>query len=249
MDASKVAWRRIAGDTASGELYQTSLITALLQGVYDGEMEFVEVMRHGDFGLGTFNGLDGEMVAAEGEFYQLHSDGTATPVRPDQKTPFAAVTHFVPQQELRVTATVSRNDLLPIIAWAAQKNLFTAVQIEGLFQEVRTRTVAKQTRPYPPLTEAAGDDAENIVRLTKGTLVGFLSPDYAQGFQVAGFHLHFLSEDKTVGGHMLDFIAQDVTIRISPIHRLHVELPTSVAFLNAEMNGSDVNRAIQQAEG
>ena len=231
------------------ELYQTSLITALLRGVYDGETDMGEVMRHGDFGLGTFNALDGEMVAAHGGFYQLHADGTATPVRPEQKTPFAAVTNFVPQQELLVTDAMTKQELFSVIASAAQKNLFTAVLIEGMFQEIRTRTVAKQTKPYPSLTDATKGQSENILHMTRGTLAGFLSPAYTQGFQVAGFHLHFLSEDKSAGGHMLDFIVQQATVRIASIDRLCMELPTSPAFLNAEMDGSDVSRAVQQSEG
>lgn len=244
-------WQKLPqGDPAMvSELYQTSLITALLRGVDDGEIDMGEVMRHGDFGLGTFNGLDGEMVAAHGGFYQLHADGTATPVRAEQKTPFAAVTHFVPQQQLLVTEAMTKQELFSVIAAAAQKNLFTAVLIEGLFQEIRTRTVAKQAEPYPSLTDATKGQVEKILEMTRGTFAGFLSPAYAQGFQVAGFHLHFLSEDKTAGGHMLDFTMQQGTVRIASIHRLRVELPTSTAFLDAEMDGSDVSRAVQQAEG
>ena len=241
-------WQDITTEQ-QGELYQSSLITALLQGVYDGDTTYAEVMQHGDFGLGTFNALDGEMVAVHGEFYQLHSDGRATPVRPDQKTPFATVTHFVPQKSAEITNVIDKAHLLSFIKTAAETNLFTAIQIDGLFRELHTRTVAKQVAPYPTLTAATEGQIKNAFHMQRGTLAGFLSPQYAQGFQVGGFHLHFLSEDRRSGGHMLDFVAEQVTVRIASIHRLRVELPTSASFLKAAMDGEDISREVKKAEG
>lgn len=39
-------------------------LSALLQGDYDGEITYGELKKYGDFGLGTFNSLDGEMFPA-----------------------------------------------------------------------------------------------------------------------------------------------------------------------------------------
>ena len=39
-------------------------------------------------------GLDGEMVALEGQFYQVLHDGSVHPVHNQQKAPFAAVVPF-----------------------------------------------------------------------------------------------------------------------------------------------------------
>jgi len=95
------AWHHVSGseDYQAGELYQTSLISALIAGLYEGEMTYGEIRKHGDFGLGAFNDLDGEMVGFDGTFYQLRSDGSARPVAVDQKTRFAVVTFFQPQKE------------------------------------------------------------------------------------------------------------------------------------------------------
>jgi hypothetical protein len=91
----------LAGPLPAAEgrlLFQTSTLQALLGGVYDGDLTYNELARHGDFGIGTFNALDGEMIALDGKFYQIRADGRAYPVNPSMKTPFAEVTFFKANQ-------------------------------------------------------------------------------------------------------------------------------------------------------
>ena len=61
-------------------LFQASTIAALLEGAYDGDLSFAELAEHGDLGLGTLNGLDGEMIALDGRFYRADVDGSVTEV-------------------------------------------------------------------------------------------------------------------------------------------------------------------------
>src|SRR6201996_8094739 len=122
------------------EIYQISIMSALIAGVTEGEVTFGELAKYGDFGLGTFNDLDGEMVGFDGRFYQLRSDGSARPVTADQKTPFAVVTFFQPEQELAVLQPMTKGDLILAIEKATDANLFSAVRVDGIFDEVRTRT-------------------------------------------------------------------------------------------------------------
>ena len=144
MDGSPVAgslamiqpsWHHVSGskDHRAGELYQTSLISALTAGIYEGEMTYGEILKHGDFGLGTFNNLDGEMIGFDGTFYQLRSDGSARPDTAEQKTPFAVVTFFQPEQELEVVKQMTKSDLLAVIEKATNANLFSAVRVDGMF--------------------------------------------------------------------------------------------------------------------
>src|SRR5580698_4362033 len=93
------------------EVYQTSTMGALLDGVYDGDVTIRELLRHGNFGLGTFNGLDGEMLVLDGVCYQLRGDGSARVADPDQRTPFAVVTWFDPDGTLEVSTPVDRAEL------------------------------------------------------------------------------------------------------------------------------------------
>src|ERR687894_801348 len=77
-------------------LFQTSTVDALLEGKYEGDVSFAELEGNGDFGLGTFDALDGEMICLDGTFYQVRADGRANAVDGKARTPFAVVTVFEP---------------------------------------------------------------------------------------------------------------------------------------------------------
>jgi acetolactate decarboxylase len=220
-----------------------------LQGVYDGGTTFSELMQHGDLGLGTFNALDGEMVALDGCFYQLRADGSATKVSPEQKTPFSVVTFFQPEKELAIEEPIVKTELLKLIEAATEANLFSAICIDGHFTGMKTRTVARQEKPYPPLTKATASQAVHEFPEVEGTLVGFRSPAYAQGLEVAGFHLRFIQKDRCAGGHALDFTVSKGSIKIATLHRLHIKLPQSPEFLRARTDCADVDQEIRTAEG
>lgn len=232
------------------ELYQSSTMAALLDGVYDGDVTIAEILRHGDFGLGTFNHLDGEMVILDGVCYRLRADGTATRAAQDDLTPFAAVTRFHTDIEIAIRARTNRADVIAAIDHKlASANLLYAIKVAGRFAELHTRTVMAQQQPYPPLTKATEDQAETRITDATGTLVGFRTPDFEQGISVAGYHLHFLNSDRTGGGHVLDFEIEHGQIAVSGASQLHLSLPTSGAFLDAQLAGDDLHEQIKKAEG
>lgn len=238
------------GDPRSAEVFQTSTMSALLDGVYDGDITIEELLRHGDFGLGTFNRLDGEMVVLDGECYRLRADGSATKADRADLTPFAAVTHFTPSITLTVDAPMRRADVLALIDDTVDSpNLIYAIRATGTFSTVHTRTVKAQTPPYPPLTEASDGQAVKTFEQVDGVLVGFRTPEFEQGISVAGYHLHFLDADRTSGGHVLDFTLDVGHIATSTASELHLRLPTSGAFLHADLAGEDVAAQIHHAEG
>jgi acetolactate decarboxylase len=248
------AWvRRIVGlhaPTGNGEVFQTSTIGALLDGVFDGDVTIAELLRHGDFGLGTFNRLDGEMVVLDGVCYHLHADGTAQTARPDDRTPFAAVTRFHADRTLAVSEPSTRADVLAVVDDAiASPNLIYAVRLTGTFSRVRTRTVGAQTPPYRSLTAASDEQAEKVFDDVEGIMVGFRTPAFEQGISVAGYHLHFLDADRTAGGHVLNFTLRRGEIALSGAAELHLRLPTTGAFLTAQLSADDVDAKIQHAEG
>jgi acetolactate decarboxylase len=236
-------------DTRSGELYQTSLMTALLEGVYEGEVTYGELHQHGDFGLGTFNSLDGEMIGLDGVFYQLKSDGTACIVAPDQKTPFAVVTFFRPETTIELSTSLDKQALSAKLSEMFSDNLFIALRIEGRFHEVKTRTVALQKRPFPPLTEATAHQQINTFTDVEGTLAGFRTPHFAQGIGVAGLHLHFIRKDRKAGGHALDFSLESGALSLEQVTGLHVELPSTRQFEEADLQAESIDSSIRASEG
>ncbi len=231
-------------------LYQTSTVSALLDGIYDGSVTVAELLEHGDFGLGTFNHLDGEMIVDAGECFHLFSDGEARRAAPDELTPFAAVTWFEPDITVDVHVPTPRSDLLmQMDQRLSSENLFHAIRVTGRFGTVSTRTAARQEAPYPSLTEATDSESLRTFTDTAGVVVGFRAPDYEQGVSVAGYHLHFLDGDHRGGGHILDFVLLDGLVEISTLSEIHLSLPTSGPFLTADLNAKDMDAGIRKSEG
>jgi acetolactate decarboxylase len=124
-----------------------------------------------------------------------------------------------------------------------------AIRVTGHFADLHTRTVMEQHEPYPPLTQATEGQAETRFTDVQGTLVGFRTPDFEQGISVAGYHLHFLDDDRTAGGHVLDFTLERGDLAVSGASQLHLSLPTSGAFLQARLSADDMGDQITKAEG
>ena len=231
-------------------LYQRSTIGALLAGVFDGTETVGALLRHGDFGLGTFNALDGELVVLDGVAHQVTSDGLARPASAGQRTPFAAVTRFVPQHSLLVEEPVDRVRLATRISAAGRgENITLAVRITGRFRRILMRTVAIQSKPYPSLDEASRNEVEIEVRDLAGTLVGFRTPEFEHSIGVAGYHLHFLDTAHSTGGHMLDFELDEGVVELMEISEIRLSLPTSGAFLTADLDPANADDQIRTAEG
>ena len=133
-------------------LFQTSTLQALMAGVYDGDLTFQALARHGDFGLGTFDALDGEMIALDGIFYQIKADGRVSPVAGSMKTPFAEVTFFKAGRTHMIEMPLNYQQLLDYVdRLLPSPNLPYAIRIDGLFTSVKTRSIPRQQKPYPPL--------------------------------------------------------------------------------------------------
>ena len=216
-------------------LFQVSTLDALLQGVYDGSITFGDLKDHGDFGLGTFEALDGEMIAVDGEFYQVKTDGVAYPVDDAMESPFAVMTFFEPDTTLSMDESITcmqleehLNGVIPT------ENIAYAISVEGVFDHVKVRSVPEQTKPYPPLATVVQSQVVFELPDVTGVLVGFRLPSYMQGVNVAGYHFHFLTEDRKAGGHVLDCQPGSVTVEIDYLNNWTMALPTGRDFYEAD---------------
>ena len=234
----------------AGEIFQTSTMAALLDGVYEGNVSIRELLGHGDFGLGTFNSLDGEMLVLDAVCYQLRGDGSAAIADLDELTPFAAVTWFHPDHTIQISEPCDRAGLKTLIDESLDStNLMVAVRVAGDFAMMRTRTVTKQQRPYRAFTEATQEQHEVRFTDVTGTLAGFRMPNYEQGISVAGYHSHFIDEDRRHGGHALDYRLVSGTVDISVRSELHLSLQHTPQFLRANMDSADMDGQIRRTEG
>jgi acetolactate decarboxylase len=210
--------------------FQASTIGALLDGAYDGDLSFAELAEHGDLGLGTLNGLDGEMIAIDGRFYRADVDGQVARVELSACTPFAVVTSFAPETDIARDGPLVHEELLAWLDEAVPAGTAScAIRIDGRFDLVRARSVPRQNPPYRPLTEVVAE--QHVFELTDvtGTMLGFRFPDYAEGIEVGGYHLHFIDDDRTRGGHVLDSRCNGtLRVRLDSSSDLHIELPLGV---------------------
>ena len=212
-------------------LFQTSTIDALLDGNYDGDVSFAELEERGDFGLGTLEALDGEMIALDGDFYQIRADGKAHGVDRKTKTPFAVVTFFEPGNAHPLDTATDLSDLSALVDGLTRNtSICCAIRVDGHFEYVRTRSVPRQRKPYPPLVEVVRNQPVFELHDARGSLVGFRFPDYAQGLNVAGYHFHFITADRSAGGHVLECRLTAGELRIDREGDLRVELPSGVGL-------------------
>jgi acetolactate decarboxylase len=231
-------------------LFQASTIGALLEGAYDGDLSFAELAEHGDLGLGTLNGLDGEMIALDGRFYRADVDGNVSEVNATGRTPFAVVTRFEPTIDVARDGPFDHDGLLVWLDELLPADAAScAVRIDGHFDLVRARSVPRQHPPYRPLTEVVAEQHVFELRDVSGTMLGFRFPDYVEGIEVSGYHLHFIGEDRARGGHVLGSLCggQALRVRLDPSSDLHVELPPGVELADPDL-ASATHDAVEQVE-
>jgi acetolactate decarboxylase len=212
-------------------LWQNMPIIALLNGNYDGITQVYEAKRHGDFGLGAFAQLDGEMIAVDSAVYRVTSDGHVHKASDATRLSFAAMTHFAPDHAIDLpqgttSETLSRflDPQLPTL------NAFYAIRIDGRFSAIRARAVPKQREPFPAFCEVVNKQQEFSFGNVSGTLVGFRGPPYASALNTPGYHFHFLTDDRSGGGHVLSFTVARAGLKLQRIDYVDLAFPHSSAF-------------------
>ena len=235
-------------EVAHHTLYQVSTATALVEGIYQGAVRVGNLREHGDLGLGTFEDLDGEMVIVDGHFFQVRCDGSVREVDDSVLSPFAVVTRFAPEPAVML-------DQCPDMAHLTSRfdhlrhsdNVFYALRVDGKFDYVHARAMCR-TAEGVPLVQAAAVQPEFEFRDISGTLVGFWTPEYAKNLNVPGYHLHFVSADRTRGGHLLQCRGANLRLQIQGEGEYHLALPETEDFLKADLR-RDPTAALAQAEG
>jgi acetolactate decarboxylase len=221
--------RELRREVHAHALFQTSTIEALLGGAFDGDVTLSEVLEHGDLGLGTLNGLDGELIVADGEAWKADADCMLIRAPVSSKTPYSVVVPFTPGAPIALRQPVEYAGVGPAIGHRLQRSTRpVAVRIDGHFEQVRVRSVPKQRRPYRKLAQVLAEQHVSNLLDVSGTMVGFGFPDALNGIEMIGWHLHFASEDRTRGGHVLHFSLRSGVAHVDDATELHVELPPAV---------------------
>ncbi len=208
-------------------LFQVSAFNSFSSGQYAGYVTYNELAKHGDFGIGTVNGLDGEMIAFDGKFYQIPFDGNPKQISSSSLTPYATVTFFEADQTLHVSGLTYTELTAYINQSLPSADAIYAIKVSGTFDFAQTRSVPNQTQPYPTLSEVVSHQSVFNLTSVSATAAGFYFPDSMSGVDAIGYHLHFLTSDHLAGGHLLDCIIKDATVEIDYIHKFMLVLPKS----------------------
>lgn len=230
-------------------LFQAGLVIGMLQGVYEGDVDFKTLAQQGDIGLGTLNGVDGEMVAVDGHFYRIDVNGVAELIPPEQCTPFAVVSQFQPVPSFTIDPVESLAALNALLdSHIATPNIFYMIRIEAELEWIKLRSESCQMRPYQPLAETL-PKLQHTFELTHstGTLVVTRCPDYSAAFTVPHYHYHYINHDRTTGGHVFDLKLRTAKVMINPLRQFHMILFNNASFDKANFN-IDIQDAISKVE-
>lgn len=226
--ATWYSFPRQEGGQAGSELAQFGTLDDLMNGDFDGKWSVSEVLSSGDFGLGTFHALDGEMVVYEGVCYQVTSDGVVHMSMGSETTPFAEVARFDPGAIVALSGTLNLTSMEEELrASLPDPSLFYAIEVRATFSEMVVRSVPRQSDPYPTLADAIKNQTVFSYEDISGALIGIWSPSFVGDVDPPGFHFHFLSDDRTKGGHVLQTFLASGTARIDSLEGIHLAIDFS----------------------
>jgi acetolactate decarboxylase len=239
--------QKVETSTNENRVYLCAPINALVEGIYEQKIPFTEVKKHGDFGLGTFDSLDGEMVMLDGKIYQISSDGLVRQVAEQALTPFACVTFYKPLSHDELAGELTYEAFLEWLhELMPSPNIFYAISIDGLFAHLKLRSVPKQ-QSYRPLVEVTKEQPVFTFADIEGTLAGFFTPSFMGSLSMPGLRLHFLSADLRHGGHLMECRPRQVRVGVQFIKTLELALPMSLDYLTWDFR-RDISQDLNKAE-
>ena len=240
-----VAGISFTGCTTSQDNGKTLFITgtygAINRGVYDGNVTVADLKRHGDFALGTFNGIDGELVALNGKYYQIGAQGKINLAEDTWTTPNATATFFKPDKVISISKPLGYQELQSYLSsQLPTPNIFYAMKVTGKFDSIKARSLTKLTKPYPstPYSTITQNEPTFEFSNLEGTLVVIVSPAYTGELSYPGYHAHFISSDGKYGGHVIDCRITSGQVEMASLPNFTVNLPQNSEFNKADFTKS-----------
>ncbi|MBQ4469833.1 MAG: acetolactate decarboxylase [Synergistaceae bacterium] len=239
-------------DVKSDRLFQAALLQSLMLGEYDGFVSAGGLKTYGDTGIGTFQSVNGELIMLDGVIYRALWDGSVEVVPDSETIPFANVTFFdsdIKQENINAESSQELKNLMTKIAAKHGKNQFYMAKVTGLMPRITVRSELPQKEPYKPLNDALKtDQREFTYENIHGTVVALYCPDYMDGLNTPGWHLHFISQDGKKGGHVLELAAKDCLLEMDVISEFAMIVPDRQSFNDKNLS-INMKEAIQQVEG
>ena len=217
------------------KMFQVSTLQALMLGYSRAVIPVSELLKHGDIGIGTFTDVDGEMIVLDGTCYRAMEKGDVVTAEPDRGVPFSTVCIMEESTPIEFGQINNIDDLKTelnnIIDSHFGLNSMHMARIDGEFELVDARSESGYKSVHVDLKTILGK-TQRAFKFEKvaGTLVCVYFPDYMDGINAAGWHLHFLSDDKKHGGHVFNIVMNSGKGCISKINSLELKLPDEPVF-------------------
>ncbi len=235
------------------KMYQVSTLQALALGYSRAVITVEQLLEEGNTGLGTFENVNGEMIVMDGHCYRADQEGNVTEAGADMGVPFAAVAKFHGEQQFSLEnmpdIEAVKTELTRKIEERFGLNSMQVVKIEGEFDLVDARSESPYRSHHITLKEVLGMTQKAFkFEKIRGTLVGIYFPDHMDGINMPGWHLHFLSEDRSKGGHVFDVRVREGAEKVDKISRVEIDLPKEAAFDTYSLK-QDLQAELQSVEG
>lgn len=220
-------------------VFHFSISDALLSNVFEGNTTIKEILKHGDFAIGTMNCLDGEMIILDGKAYTIRADGKVYEIDDLERSPISVVTHFKKDFSFNIGTPMKYSQLVEKInSYLPTENIFYAVKILGEFKFITTRSIAKQSKPFRLIEDITNEAVKFNFTNIQGTVIGFKSPSFIERIGVPGYHFHFIDKERKVGGHLLDFEMVKGRIEYAIARDFHVKLDDSENYNKIDLSES-----------
>ena len=234
------------------KMYQVSTLQALALGYSRAVINVGKLLQEGDTGLGTFEDINGEMIVMDGHCYRADKSGCVTVVASETGVPFAAVAKLYGEQQFQLKdmpdISSIRTELTRKIEERFGLNSMHIVRIDGKFIKVDARSEAPYRSHHVSLKEVLSKTQEAFVfENIRGSLVGVYFPDYMDGINMPGWHLHFLSEDRSKGGHVFDVSMKEGAAKVDKLTNIFINLPKEAAFDTYSLK-QDLEKEIKSVE-
>jgi len=221
------------GNSNDHNLFSAGVASAFIAGLYDAWYPYKQLKQHGDFGLGAPDQVDGQLLLFKGNLYKTQYTGKTTQLADTGKTPYALACFFHPVKVYKHTGTLNKTAFYNYLdSLLTNQNGIYAIHVSGKFKLVKARAFPPAQKPYLPLAEMLDKQHFFDHADMQGDMIGFRTPKFMEGPHIAGYHFHFLSADKVFGGHVVDLIAEDITVEVDPLTSYSMELPQTAGFEN-----------------
>lgn len=238
-------------NSLNDKLFQVALLQSLMQGEYNGVITVADLKNYGDTGIGTFQSVNGEMIVLDGNVYQALWDGSVKIASDDETVPFSNVTFFEPdvtRDNVNAASIEELKNFLTSIATEHGRNQFYMAKVTGKFPLMNVRSELPQKEPFKHLNDALKtDQREFSYQDIEGTVVALYCPDYMDGLNTPGWHLHFISKNKDKGGHVLTLSAENCSVALDVISEFAMIVPNRQSFNDKDL-AADMKKAIQEVE-